>query len=71
MYRYIIKQENVQASLLIQDLHINFESTKAAGTSPATHNLSMTLKIKMPLDPATVPEELGYIHPQPSQFSKL
>ena len=43
MYRYITKQETDQESLLIQGLHVNFESAKAAGASPATLNVSIPL----------------------------
>ena len=70
MYRDIIKQETVQASLLIQDLHINFESTKAAGTSPTTHIISMPLQPTTPLNPRTVttaPEYFKDIQPCSSQ----
>ena len=60
----------MQAPLLIQGLHVNFGSTKAAGTSPATTNISMSLQPTMTLDPTTVttaPEYLKYIQPRPSQ----
>ena len=70
IYRYIAKQETVQASLLTQGLHVNFESTKAAGTSPATPILSIPLQPTMPLYPTKVtivPEYLGDIQPRPSK----
>ena len=58
MYRYIRKQETVQASVLIQSLHVKFESTKATGTSPKTPDLSIPPHPKMPLEPTTEPEDL-------------
>ena len=54
MYWDIRKYKTVQASLLIQGLHVNFKSTKAAGTSHAKTNLYIPLKPTMPLDPTTV-----------------
>ena len=65
MYRDIRQQETVQASLLIQGLHVNFGSTKAAGTSPETPNIYMPLQPTIPLDPKTVPEDLEDIQPHP------
>ena len=53
-YRDIIKQETVQSSLMIQGLHVDFESTKDSVTSPITPNLSIPLQPIMPLDPTTV-----------------
>ena len=70
MYRDARKQETLQASLLNQGLQVNFESTKAAGTSPATSNIYIPLQPTMPLDPTTVttvPEDLEDIQPRPSQ----
>ena len=61
MYRDIGKKETVKAALLIQGLHVNFNSTKDVGASPATLNLSMPPQPKIPLDPTTVPEYLKYI----------
>ena len=67
MYRDTRKQETVQASLLIQGLHVNFESTKAIGTSPATPNLYMSLQPTMHLESTTVPKYPEEIQPQSSQ----
>ena len=70
MYRDITKQETEKSSILIQVLHVNLDSNKATGTSPATHNVSMTLQPTMyiyPITATTVPEDLKYIHPRPSQ----
>ena len=70
IFRYITKQCNLQASLLIQGLHVNYRSTKSAGASPATPILSMPLKPTMTLDSkkvTTVPEDLEDIQNWPSQ----
>ena len=70
MCRYIIKQETVQASLLIQGLRVNFRSTKAAGNSPATPKIYIPLQPIIPIDPkteTTVPEDLENIQPFSSQ----
>ena len=66
MYMDIRKQKNVQASLLIQGFHVNFESTKAAGTSHVTPNLYIPLQPTMTIDPTTVTtvtEDLEDIQP--------
>ena len=60
----------MQSSLLIQGLHVNFDSTKAKEASQATPNLSMLLQPTIPLystTVTTVPEYLEYILPQTSQ----
>ena len=70
MYRDIIKQETVKESLMIQGLHVNFDSTKAAGTPPTTTNRSIPLQPKMTLEPTTLttlPEDLTYIQLWPYQ----
>ena len=67
MYRYIRKQETVQASLIIQFLHVNFKSTKAEGASPGTPNLYIPLQPKIPLNTTTVPEYLKDVHLRPSK----
>ena len=70
IYKYIRKQETVQVSLPIQGLSVKFESTKAAGASPATPNIYMPLKPTIPLDPktfTTILEELKDIQTWPSQ----
>ena len=67
IYRYITKKETEKSSLIIQGLHVNLKSNKAAGTSPATTNVSMTIQPTMPLHPitvTTVPEDLKYIQPR-------
>ena len=71
MYRDRKKQETEQESLLIQGLHVNSESTKAAGASPATLNVSIPLQQTMTLEPTTVitvPEDLKEIEPWPYQI---
>ena len=70
MYRHIRKQETVQALMLIQCLCVNFDSTKAEVTSPATPIISMTLQPTMPLERTTlttVPEDFKDIQTWPSQ----
>ena len=70
MYSYITKQETEQASLIIQGLHVNLDSTKAAGTSTATSNVSIPIQSTMLIyqtTVTTVPEDLKDIQPRPSQ----
>ena len=70
MYSDITKQETVQASVIFQDLLVNFESTKATGTSTTTPILSMPLKPSMPIYQKTVTavtEDLEEIQPRTSQ----
>ena len=58
----------MQESLLVQGLHVNFKSTKDAGTLTTTLNISMPLQQIIPLYPTTVPEDLEYIQPRPYQL---
>ena len=51
----------MQASLLIQVLHVNFDLTKAAGTSPATPILYMPLQPTVTIYPTTVTTVLEYL----------
>ena len=70
IYRDITKQETVQALIIIQGLHVKFESTGAAGTSPATPTISMQLQPTIPLYPTlvtTAPEDFVDIQYHPSQ----
>ena len=70
MHRDITKQETEQVSLLIQGLSVNFDSTKAAWTSPATPDVYIPLQPTMPIETKTVttiPEDLEDIQTQPPQ----
>ena len=70
MHRDITKQETEQVSLLIQGLSVNFDSTKAAWTSPATPDVYIPLQPTMPIETKTVttiPEDLDDIQTQPPQ----
>ena len=48
---------------MIQGLCVNFDSTKAAGVSPATSNIFMPVKPTIPIEPTTAPEYLKDIKP--------
>ena len=52
---------------MIQGLHVNFDSTKASGTSHTTTNLYMSLQPEMSLNPKKLPEDLKYIQYWTSQ----
>ena len=66
MYRDIREQESEEATELIINLRDKFNSNNTTFSSPRTPNISIE-QPKMPLDPKTVPKDIKYIQPRPSQ----